>query len=297
MVSNENNHNNREDALEYSNNSNDLSLKSKLKKNLIIRPVLYNENCVTGLNKIPNNSIQLFISSPPYFMDDERFYRGTLFKDDLNDKEILKLFEELSKEIYRTLKPDGVFCLNMSYNANSPDLNLQIVNIFIKNGFTCREQVAWKKSQYFKISEIRNFTRVYEPVYVLIKSTSIVKLNSKITKYLFKTNQTKGHNDTNFWEISNHTVNHKIKKKLKKVKPNFEEFQSVAFPIELPKKCIELYSSVGDIVCDPFAGSSTTGIACIQTDRNYIGFELDERTFEASNILLNLELKEKKLPF
>jgi len=56
-----------------------------------------------------------------------------------------------------------------------------------------------------------------------------------------------------------------------------------SFPIELPTWGITVYSDENDIVLDPFMGSGTTAIACINTNRNYIGFELDTGYFNLAN--------------
>jgi site-specific DNA-methyltransferase (adenine-specific) len=49
------------------------------------------------------------------------------------------------------------------------------------------------------------------------------------------------------------------------------------FPVELPRRCIKLFSYIGDTVLDPFAGSGTSLLACKQTNRNGIGVEIDEQ--------------------
>ena len=53
-------------------------------------------------------------------------------------------------------------------------------------------------------------------------------------------------------------------------------------PIELIKRCIDKHSNVGDLIFDGFMGSGTTAIACMNTERNFIGFELDETYYEKS---------------
>jgi DNA modification methylase len=50
---------------------------------------------------------------------------------------------------------------------------------------------------------------------------------------------------------------------------------SAVFPMELPLNCIKHFTKEGDVVLDPFMGSGTTGLACVQTKRNYIGFEVN----------------------
>jgi len=54
---------------------------------------------------------------------------------------------------------------------------------------------------------------------------------------------------------------------------------SCAFPVEIPDRCIRATTQPGDAVLDPFMGSGTTGVACVQTGRNFIGIEIDEGYF------------------
>ena len=168
----------------------------------------------------------------------------------------------------------------------------------MENGFSCKEQVSWEKTKYQKIREIKHFSRVCEPIFICIKSSAIKKSkNGKKIEFIFKTNLQRDHNESNIWKIDNTKVNDKIKKQLSKINPKFAKLQSVAFPVELPKKCIELFTTEGDIVCAPFAGLSTTGVACIETNRKFIGFEYYFEPYEAAIARLNLELKQKRLLF
>lgn len=262
----------------------DLNESNKLRsKALTSRITLVNEDCLIGLKQIPDKSIQLIVTSPPYNMDDKRNYPELDFKDNLSEKEALKLFDEFSKEAYRSLKDNGVICFNMSYNNNSPDLNIKILNLFIKQGFIVKEQVAWKKSNFQYIGEIRNFSRVYEPIFILVKS-----------KDSFKINQSRRHKDNNLWEISNNGVNKMIKQALMKIDNKYKNIQVVAFPIALPTKCIELFTDEDDIVCDPFCGLANSACACIDTNRKFIGFEKQEKTYEASIEWVNIHNDKKK---
>ena len=66
------------------------------------------------------------------------------------------------------------------------------------------------------------------------------------------------------------------------------------YPIELPNKVIQYYSYCNDVVLDMFMGSGTTAIACINTNRNYIGFELDKHYCDIANERIQKALAEKE---
>ena len=59
------------------------------------------------------------------------------------------------------------------------------------------------------------------------------------------------------------------------------------FPLELPKRLIQMNSYVGDVVLDPFLGSGTTGVACVNTHRNFIGMEVDKDYFDIAEKRIN----------
>src|SRR5699024_12258026 len=67
------------------------------------------------------------------------------------------------------------------------------------------------------------------------------------------------------------------------------------YPLELVDFAVKFFSGVDDIVLDPFIGSGTTAIACINTNRNYLGFELDEGYYKASIERINNHVKDKQI--
>jgi DNA modification methylase len=69
------------------------------------------------------------------------------------------------------------------------------------------------------------------------------------------------------------------------------------FPIELPIRCIKLFSEQGDIILDPFMGSGTTAKACLELGRSYIGIEKEYKYVELANSKINLYHNSPKLPF
>ena len=62
-----------------------------------------------------------------------------------------------------------------------------------------------------------------------------------------------------------------------------------AFPIELPTRCIKLFTYEGDVVLDPFIGSGTTAVACIRENRKFIGFETSDEYFKLANNRIKVE--------
>lgn len=67
-----------------------------------------------------------------------------------------------------------------------------------------------------------------------------------------------------------------------------------AFPLQLPERCIKLFTYEGDVVLDPFMGSGTTGVACINNNRKFIGIELDEKYYDISCKRIKDAIRDKK---
>lgn len=241
--------------------------------------IIYNKDCLEGLKELPNKSVQMVITSPPYNMGDERYYKN--YNDNKSSKEYVNWLKEINSQIYRVLKDDGVYVLNINYNRKTPyEYHKVIVDCVEEIGFICRENVAWIK-QGFPITEKWNMTRDWEYIAILTKSNEY-KTSQKVNKVI-----------SNKWEIKNNGVQN-----LNNINKDFTtNINNATFPIELPRKCIKLFTDEGDVVCDPFNGLASTSIACIETKRKYIGFELDKETYEFSLLRLKQETNQKRIPF
>lgn len=236
---------------------------------------IHNVDCEVGLKKIPDKSVQLVITSPPYGMNDWRYYKN--FEDNKDVQDWTKWIIALSKEIYRILTDDGVFVLNLSYNKNAGFGMYHIVaGCEREAGFIGRDKVAWLKKG-MPINSKHFFTRDHEDIFIFSKSKNF-KTNKRINEII-----------SNVWKISNYNVQKDSNKQ-----SNVEEQNVInaCFPVELPKRFIEIFTTEGDVVCDIFSGLATTGIACQKTNRSYIGFEIDKETYDSSiqrikNVKLN----------
>lgn len=98
---------------------------------------------------------------------------------------------------------------------------------------------------------------------------------------------TRGNWKWNQSEVGHGTVWH--------ISPEQKKDHPVAYPLEIPRRCISASTDIGDIVLDPFMGSGTTGVACIRTGRKFIGIEIDEGYFEIARKRLENELAQGRL--
>lgn len=215
---------------------------------------IYNEDCLIGMKDIPDNSIDLLVTDPPY-----KTISGGVMKDtsiggygiSVLKKNDGKIFEhndinihDYLVECFRVLK-EGGHAYIMTNVLNLFDLHREALRV----GFKLHNLLVWEKNN-------ANASRWYMK-------------NCEYTLFLRKGNAKRINN------ASSKTV-HKFNNVLKTKNHPTEK------PVELMEFYITNSSNQGDVVLDPFMGSGTTAVACLNTGRNFIGFELDENYYKKS---------------
>lgn len=237
-----------------------------------------------NMKDIPNNSLHLMITSPPYNVSKE-------YDNDLSLNEYLNLLKNCFTETYRVLVDGGRACINIANIGRKPYIPLSdyVSKIMIEIGFNMRGEIIWNKSAGAGISTAwGSFQSASNPIlrdvheYILIFSKGNYKRErDKEEKELRKDNITK--EEFIEWTKSVWTMNTESAKRIGHPAP---------FPEELPNRLIKLFSFTNDIVIDPFMGSGTTAIAAIKNKRNFVGYEINEEYINlANNRILNLKEK------
>lgn len=243
-----------------------------------------------NMKDIPNNSLHLMITSPPYNVSKE-------YDNDLSLNEYLSLLKNCFTETYRVLVDGGRACINIANIGRKPYIPLSdyVSKIMIEIGFNMRGEIIWNKSAGAGISTAwGSFQSASNPIlrdvheYILIFSKGNYKRErDKEEKELRKDNITK--EEFIEWTKSVWTMNTESAKRIGHPAP---------FPEELPNRLIKLFSFTNDIVIDPFMGSGTTAIAAIKNNRNFVGYEINEEYINlANNRILNLKINEEKFLF
>lgn len=238
-----------------------------------------------NMKDIPNNSLHLMITSPPYNVSKE-------YDNDLSLNEYLNLLKNCFTETYRVLVDGGRACINIANIGRKPYIPLSdyVSKIMIEIGFNMRGEIIWNKSAGAGISTAwGSFQSASNPIlrdvheYILIFSKGNYKRErDKNEKEFRHDNITK--EEFIEWTKSVWTMNTESAKRIGHPAP---------FPEELPNRLIKLFSFTNDIVIDPFMGSGTTAIAAIKNNRNFVGYEINKEYINlANNRILNL--KEKK---
>ena len=237
-----------------------------------------------NMKDIPNNSLHLMITSPPYNVSKE-------YDNDLSLNEYLSLLKNCFTETYRVLVDGGRACINIANIGRKPYIPLSdyVSKIMIEIGFNMRGEIIWNKSAGAGISTAwGSFQSASNPIlrdvheYILIFSKGNYKRErDKVEKELRNDNITK--EEFIEWTKSVWTMNTESAKRIGHPAP---------FPEELPNRLIKLFSFTNDIVIDPFMGSGTTAIAAIKNNRNFVGYEINKEYINlANNRILNWKEK------
>jgi DNA modification methylase len=229
-------------------------------------PVEYENKIILGssekMKEIPDNSLHLMVTSPPYNVLKE-------YDENLSLKEYLGLLQNVFAETHRVLVHGGRACVNIANLGRKPYIPLSdhISQMMIEIGFKMRGEIIWAKGAGAGISMAwGSWQSASNPVlrdtheYILVFSKGAFERKkhgreSTITKEQFME-----------WTKSVWTMIPESAKKVKHPAP---------FPVELPYRLIQLYTFKGDVVLDPFMGSGSTAVAALRSDRKYVGYDVD----------------------
>lgn len=220
------------------------------------------------MSELPNNSIHLMVTSPPYNV-------GKEYDEDLSLTEYKALLKRVFKETYRVLVPGGRACINIANLGRKPYIPIHsyIIEDMHDIGFLMRGEILWDKGSssststawgtYLKASNpvLRD---IHEYILVFCKDT-FTRLNpSKRKSTILK---------EEFLEFTKSIWRFSAERASKIGHP-------APFPIELPYRLIQLYTFEGEVILDPFLGAGTTCIAALKTNRKYIGYDIDRKYCE-----------------
>ena len=225
---------------------------------------IYNDDFLSTA-AVDNDSIDLIITSPPYNVG----IKYNSHDDKMAYSHYLSFAREWLGKCYELAKDDGRFCLNIPLDKNKggqQSVCADLTTIAKQAGWKYHSTIIWNEQNISRRTAWGSWLSASAP-YVIAPVEVIVVLYKKrwkkesgskisdISKAQFQ-EWTNG-----VWEFSGES-----KKKIGHPAP---------FPVELPKRCMKLFSFVGDTILDPFLGSGTTLIACAQTNRKGIGIEID----------------------
>jgi site-specific DNA-methyltransferase (adenine-specific) len=228
-------------------------------------PICVFNSDILKISALQNNSIDLTVTSPPYNVD--IIYET--YDDRISYDKYLEFSEKWLSKCYSLTRDDGRLCLNIPLDKNKggqQSVCADLTTIAKEVGWKYHATIIWNEQNISRRTAWGSWMSASAP-FVIAPVEVIVVLYKKRWK---KTSGSGKSNITRdeFLEWTNAVWNFSGESKNKIGHPS-------PFPIELPKRCIKLFSYVGDLVLDPFLGSGTTLIACLETERKGIGIEID----------------------
>jgi site-specific DNA-methyltransferase (adenine-specific)/site-specific DNA-methyltransferase (cytosine-N4-specific) len=292
--------------------------------------IIYSGDCLDYLRdnlRLPDESVDLIITSPPYADRRRSSYGG------IHPGKYVEWFLPISEQLFRVLKPTGSFILNIKENVRNGERETYVIELILalrKQGWLWTEEYCWyKKNSYpgkwpnrfrdswercLHFTKQKKFKMYQDAVKIPIGEWAKQRFKSMTEKdfvrHISQTNSKFGRNVSN-WLNRRKVYPHNVLvfEKEHCVEPNTvihfatecsNRNHSAAFPIELPSWFIKLFTKKNDVVLDPFMGVGTTAIAATLLERSYIGIEsLFEYVEEARRNIGELEIdsQQQKLEF
>ena len=221
---------------------------------------IYNEDCLEGMKRISGGSVDLIVTDPPYLINYSRHVKGHRFENKILNDNNPELISKYIKECYRILKNNSAMYMFTSHKT--VDFFKQELE---NTGFNVKNMIIWDKQRQGMGDTSTVFGFQYELIFFVSKGQPKIK----------------GKRLSDIWSFPKVVGRNQVHQNQK--------------PIELIERCVTKHSNEGDVVFDGFMGSGTTAIACINTNRNYIGFELDEEYYETSIKRINNHVEDKQI--
>jgi DNA modification methylase len=246
-----------------------------------LKNVVVNGDVLDVLRKVPNESIHLTFTSPPY-------YNARDYSIYPSYQAYLTFLEAVFKETHRVTKEGRFLIVNTSpiiiprisrqFSSKRYPIPFDLHARLVPNGWEFIDDIVWKKPDYSVKNRIGGFMQTRKPLsykpnstteYLMVyrkETTRLLDWNirSYSKKKVQESKVTGDYEKTNVWEIE----------------PTFNKVHSAVFPVELCKRVIQYYSYKEDLIFDPFAGSGTVGRTAKMLDRHFFLTEKDETYFE-----------------
>ena len=241
---------------------------------------------LTALKSLPDSCINLVFTSPPYADNRKGTYKGIPIKEYVN------WFLPISSELKRVLKNDGTFILNIKERTEDGERQTYVLELILemkKQGWLWTEEYIWYKKNCYPGKWPNRFRDAWERClqfnkqkkFKMYQEAVMVPIGDWSKKRLAKLSETDRIRDeskvgSGFGKNVSNWLGRRFvypTNVLHLATECANRGHSASFPVSLPAWFIKLFTQKEDIVLDPFIGSGTTAIACLDLNRHYIGIE------------------------
>ncbi len=243
---------------------------------------IYQESCLETLKKMPDNFIDVIVTSPPYnkksanrkpnkkdtWSNGNAAIKYATYDDDMDEFEYQDWQIKIINECLRVLKSTG----SLFYNHKNRTINKGIITPYewlLKTNAIIKQEVIWDRLMIVEVDKVRFYPKT-ERIYWLIKDRIQPNFNQEFAKF------------TEIWQI-------------KPTQGKERNNHPAPFPIKLAERCIMASGNKNLLIYDPFMGSGTTAIAALNCKMNYIGSEISSEYCKIANNRIKFHLKQQTL--
>jgi DNA modification methylase len=229
--------------------------------------------------QVADNSVALVVTSPPYFAGKE--YEAVLGVGHVpaDYAAYLGMLHDVFSQCFDKLEPGGRIAVNVANLGRKPyrSLSRDVIDLLERLGYLLRGEIIWQKSHAAGGScAWGTYQRPGNPVLRDVSERVIVASKGRFDRALTPDQRAIGGLPSEGTMTMDEFIDSTIDVWDIPTESATRVGHPAPFPVELPRRLIELYTYRGDLVLDPFIGSGSTAVASVRTERHYIGFDTDE---------------------